>query len=133
MLTSINVLFDVLLKVNILMSPHVPFITEHMYQNMRMCLQENSQFKQESIHHLSIPQVIPKLQDPLITKEMKTTMNVIETARKLRENKNISLKQPIMSLTIVNKKKDIFNQLKPFLTYIEEEVNVAEILHEENI
>lgn len=35
---SINVLFDVLLKVNILMSPIVPFLTEHMYQNMRKCV-----------------------------------------------------------------------------------------------
>ena len=35
---SINVLFDVLLKTNILMSPHVPFLTEHMYQNMKKCV-----------------------------------------------------------------------------------------------
>lgn len=29
-------------------------------------------------------------------------MSIIETARKLRENKNISLKQPIMSLSILS-------------------------------
>lgn len=58
MLISINVLFDVLLKVNILMSPHVPFITEHMYQNMKLCVPENSSFKQDSIHHLRIPDSI---------------------------------------------------------------------------
>lgn len=57
MFTSIDVLFDVLLKLNILMSPHVPFITESMYQNMRKCINEKSQLYQESIHHLNIPQV----------------------------------------------------------------------------
>jgi valyl-tRNA synthetase len=36
---GLKVLFDVLLKINILMSPIVPFLTEHMYQNMKMCLQ----------------------------------------------------------------------------------------------
>ena len=133
MIISINVLFDVLMKINILMSPHVPFITEHMYQNMKLCVAEESHLKAQSIHHLSIPHVIEKLRDDLITEEMLNTMSIIETARKLRENKNISLKQPIMSLTVVNKSKDMFNQLKPFLAYIEEEINVAEINHEVDI
>lgn len=39
---SLNVLFDVLFKVNILMSPHVPFLTDHMYQNMKKCIKEDS-------------------------------------------------------------------------------------------
>lgn len=34
--------------------------------------------------------------------------------------KKISLKQPIMSLTIVNKSQAMFDNLKPFLPYIEE-------------
>jgi len=47
------------------------------------------------------------------------TTSIIETARKLRENKNISLKQPIMSLTIVNTSEDLKANLKDFLPYIE--------------
>lgn len=47
-------------------------------------------------------------------------MNIIETARKLREVKNISLKQPIMSLTIVNSNDNLLADLKEFLPYIEE-------------
>lgn len=35
---SLNVLFDVLLKLTVLMSPHVPFITEHIYQNLRLVI-----------------------------------------------------------------------------------------------
>lgn len=35
---SLNVLFDVLLKVNVLLSPQVPFITELMFQNMCLVL-----------------------------------------------------------------------------------------------
>lgn len=53
--------------------------------------------------------------------------SIIETARKLREQKKISLKQPIMSLTIVNSSQAMFDNLKPFLHYIEEEINVAEV------
>lgn len=81
---SINVLFDVLLKVNILMSPIVPFLTEHMYQNMKKCVRENGKYNQDSIHHLVIPKVIDNFKNEEINEAMLTTMSIIETARKLR-------------------------------------------------
>ena len=56
MKVGLNVLFDVLLKINILMSPIVPFLTEHMYQNMRLCIGEKSSLKEQSIHFLRIPE-----------------------------------------------------------------------------
>lgn len=43
MTVSLNVLFDVLMKVNVLMSPIVPFLTETMYQNMRLVVKKDSQ------------------------------------------------------------------------------------------
>lgn len=100
---SLNVLFDVLMNVNVLMSPIVPFLTESMYQNMKLALRKDSKLTQESIHHVMIAQVNEKLLNEVITEKMKDVMSIIETARKLRETKKISLKQPIMGLTIVNK------------------------------
>lgn len=55
MKVSLNVLFDVLLKVNVLMSPFVPFLTESMYQNMKLVLRKESTILEESIHHVMIP------------------------------------------------------------------------------
>lgn len=60
-------------------------------------------------------------------------MSIIETGRKLREQKNMSLKQPIMSLTIVNKDKDLYESLAPFLGYIREEINVEDIKQEQDV
>jgi isoleucyl-tRNA synthetase len=53
--------------------------------------------------------------------------NIIETARKLREQKKVSLKQPIISLTVVNRNQTVFDDLAPFLPYIREEINVEHI------
>lgn len=117
---SLNVLFDVLLNVNVLMSPVVPFLTESMYQNMKLVIRKDSKLNQESIHHVMIAQVNEKLLNEAINEKMKDVMSIIETARKLRENKKISLKQPIMALTIVNKSQSFFDNLGPFLSYIEE-------------
>lgn len=46
MTVSLNVLFDVLLKTTVLMSPIVPFLTEHMYQNMRLVIKKDSKMNQ---------------------------------------------------------------------------------------
>jgi hypothetical protein len=43
------------------MSPHVPFLTELMYQNMRKCVKQDGKLYQDSIHHLIIPKVIEGL------------------------------------------------------------------------
>lgn len=119
MLVSLNVLFDVLLKINVLMSPHVPFITEAMYQNMRLVINKDSKLNEPSIHHLLISEVNEALIDVKITDLMTNVMSIIETARKLREHKKVSLKQPILSLTVVNRNQAWFEDLTPFLTYIQ--------------
>ena len=103
MKTSLNVLFDVLLTINVLMSPLVPFITEEMYQNMKLVISPESKLRQDSIHFLFIPDVNKALLDEAVTVQMNNFMSIVQTARKLREKKKVSLKQPITSLTVVNR------------------------------
>lgn len=102
------------------MSPVVPFITEMMYQNMKLGISKDSKYFESSIHNLLIPDVNEKLVDEPLSEFMSKFMSIVETARKLREQKKISLKQPIMSLTIVNRHKQVFDDLAPFLNYIRE-------------
>lgn len=125
---SINVLFDVLLNINILMSPQVPFITDYMYQNMRNVIRKDSKLSADSIHFLQIPESEEKLIDPAIQKVLADTQEIIVTGRKLRDNKNVSLKHPITSLTIIDKSVARLDGLKPIVRYLEEELNVAQVL-----
>ena len=75
---------------------------EHMYQNTKLTFGAESPSKQSSIHHLEIPEADLGLLDEGITEQMETVMSIIETGRKLRENKQISLKHPINSLTVIS-------------------------------
>lgn len=130
---SLTVLFDVLLKVNVLLSPFVPFLTEHMFQNLRKVLAKDSPLAEPSIHLLFIAEANPKLVDAQANEQMGNFMSIVETARKLREQKKVSLKQPISSLTLVNRNPAVFEGLAPFLSYIQEEVNVEDIRNETNV
>lgn len=124
---SLNVLFDVVLKFALLMSPQAPFLTEYMYLNLRNAIDEKSPFFADSIHFLNIPEVNEKLIDIDIQKTFVDVQEVIETARKLRENKKMSLKQPIAGIKILSKDEKRLENLKQLFKYIEEEVNVADI------
>lgn len=127
---SIFVLFDVLLNINILMSPHVPFLTEYMYQNMRHVIQKESKLSAESIHFLMIPESDEKLINLDMQKVFADVQEIIVTGRALRDNKKKSLKQPVTSLTVIHRSENRLNALKPIVKIIEDELNVAEVRFE---
>jgi isoleucyl-tRNA synthetase len=37
---ALNVLFEVIHKANVLMAPYAPFMTEMMYDNMKLCMKD---------------------------------------------------------------------------------------------
>lgn len=98
-IVSLTVLFEVLHKINILLSPIVPFITESFYQNLRKAIQGQTP---DSIHFIDIPNVQPEFIDVKIEQQVQRMQDLVERARKLREQNKISLKQPVQSLTIVS-------------------------------
>lgn len=77
MKVSLSVLFDVLMKVNVLMAPIVPFLTETMYQNMKLVIHKDSKLNKQSIHHVLIPEVNEKLLNEAITEKMRDVMSII--------------------------------------------------------
>jgi len=110
---SLNVLFDVLLKSTVLMSPFVPFITDMMYENLSKVLGSKSQLLEKSIHFLPIPEPLEHLVDEEIEKSVGRMQKIIQISRALREKKNLSLKQPI-SVHFINIFFNIFAFFFPF-------------------
>ena len=64
---------------------------------------------------------------------MGKVVSIIETARKLRQIKQISLKNPISSLTIVNRDQTFMEKIEPFLGYIYNEINIGSIKLQTNV
>lgn len=60
---SLNVLFDVVLNIAILLSPQAPFLTEYMYLNLRNALDEKHPLFNNSIHFVNIPEANEKFID----------------------------------------------------------------------
>lgn len=128
-LNSLNVLFYTTLNLVILLSPFVPFITESIYQNLRNCLEKESDLYEDSVHFLRIPDYKENLIDYKIEEIMKNMISVIELGRQLREQKKILLKKPVASIQIINFDKNFLENLKVVENYVIDELNTNEIIY----
>lgn len=125
---ALNTLFDVLLNATQLMAPITPFLCEHIYQNMRNGLPEDSPLKKESIHFTDIPSHSEALID-LATEETVTHMqHAIETGRLIRDRINIPMKYPLSKVFIVDANEQTLAGYKTLEKYIKEELNVLEVV-----
>mmetsp|Transcript_1000 Transcript_1000/g.2482 ORF Transcript_1000/g.2482 Transcript_1000/m.2482 type:complete len:1088 (+) Transcript_1000:1298-4561(+) len=127
---GLDVLFDSILNVSVLMAPFTPFITEEIYQNLKVALPEGSEFLQESIHFVMIPKPDESLHDPSILKAVSLMQAVIELGRRVRDQKKISLKKPVKQVVVIQRDAEELEILRPLLHYLNEELNTWEILLE---
>jgi isoleucyl-tRNA synthetase len=123
---SLTVLFYTMENLIILLSPFTPFVTEHIYQNLKNGIED---YKEDSIHYLQIPSYNESLIDYKIEEIMNNMIDVIELGRQLREKKGISLKRPVASIEVINFEKNYLDNLKVVENYIIDELNANEIIY----
>jgi isoleucyl-tRNA synthetase len=68
-----------------LMSPITPFLSEHIFQNMKNGLAEDSPLNVQSIHFTQMPDYDPKLINENVEATVKSMQNAIESGRLIRD------------------------------------------------
>ena len=78
-------------------APFVPFITENIYQNLVVGLDENAP---ESIHLCSWPEVNENAIDKNLEKEMDLAYTIVKLGRSARNGANIKNRQPLSKMLV---------------------------------
>jgi isoleucyl-tRNA synthetase len=79
-----------------MMSCITPFLSEYIYQNLKNGINpEDKTYYADSIHFLRIPEYQDALINERIEKMVSRMQSTIELGRKIRDNKNISIKNPL--------------------------------------
>ena len=124
---SLNILFEVLHSTNTLMACITPFITDHMYQNMKNGIDPSHEYLyQGSIHFLQIQEFDETLFDDTVERRITRMLSAIENGRLIRERNNISVKTPLSQIVVIDREEEALQDMTEVQNYILEELNVLE-------
>jgi len=111
---GLQVLYDVLLDVTVVLGPFTPFLSEFFYQHLRKLQPSYAQAangggsanppmrgKSDSVHFLSLPTYDASRLNAEAVETMKALQTIVEQGRNAREKRNISLRTPVKSIIAI--------------------------------
>jgi isoleucyl-tRNA synthetase len=115
-------LYELLAAIAKMSAPMTPFIAEEIYQNI---VRSTSAGDPVSVHLCDYPAADTSLIDHTLIAEMDEVLNVVETARHLRNESKMKTRQPLSRLYLSSQKQQI---LTKFADVIRDELNVKELV-----
>lgn len=115
-------LYQVLLQLTKIAAPFVPFISDAIYQNLRM--------KQmpESVHLCPYPAYHAGTRDTSLEEEMEVVQVAVSLGHSLRKEHKLKVRQPLATAYIVSADEHILHFLRDQQHLIAEELNVKEVV-----
>ncbi|MDR0910183.1 MAG: isoleucine--tRNA ligase [Spirochaetaceae bacterium] len=107
-------------------APFMPFITEAIWQNLRL---EN---EPESVHLCNYPIVHAERRDAELEFKMAAVQHAVSMGRALRSTHNIKVRQPLNSIELVTRNVEEKKALLEMTDIIAEELNVKEVRFSDN-
>jgi len=130
-LTALCTLYDVMLNLVVLLAPLTPFITELLYKNLSRALPDGHAMKAKSVHFVMVPEYDAASLDPDIQRAVERMQGLVELGRLAREQRQVTGKRPLKTMTVINKDKGFIADLKTLQEYVKEEINVMEVVYKD--
>ncbi|MGC9307783.1 MAG: isoleucine--tRNA ligase [Thermoplasmatota archaeon] len=118
-------IYEVLETLSRLVAPFVPFISEHIYRNLKQHFAAG--VEPESVHLCDYPIRAEHLVDETLEAQMAQAREITEVARSLRAQHDIKLRYPLATAVIIG------DDLSDLASLLKNEVNVKEIAFEDSL
>tara|TARA_B100000579_G_C22845816_1_gene864235 strand:+ start:529 stop:3828 length:3300 start_codon:yes stop_codon:yes gene_type:complete len=119
-----HTLYNVLLTYIKVMSPVIPFLTDKIYQNLVVAVNDK---EPKSIHLTEFPIYNKSLDDLELMGNIDTVKNIVNIGRSIRNKANLKIRQPLNDIKIFI--KNISPGIKKYNHQILEELNIKEIFY----
>lgn len=126
--TVLNISLYCFITSIVTMAPFTPYITDYFYLELKKVMRPECPSNADSIHFLRQPSVIESLIDEKLIANVEIFQNLITALRKIREQKEVSLKIPLLSAELMpGDMESMARDLEGLKEYIKEEVNIIDI------
>ena len=122
---ALSTLFYLLFSLCKLMAPFTPFFVEALYQNLKTVAPDAE--RSGSIHYLDIPAEQAAVKDDVVERVVGRMQKVVELGRTARNNRLLTLKQPLASLLVIHQDVQFLDDVRSLQSYVCEEMNVREV------
>lgn len=126
---ALHTLFAVVLTMVKVMAPFTPFLTEHMYQNLKHFIVKDSSedVNDDSVHYLMLPEPRVEFIHEEVERSVARMQTVIELGRVARDRKTLPIKYPLPEIIIIHKNPSYLSDVSSLERYISEELNVRQV------
>ncbi|HSU72578.1 MAG TPA: class I tRNA ligase family protein, partial [Candidatus Binatia bacterium] len=128
-LMVLSTLYRVLMDAIVLFAPVAPFITEQMYQNLKLAFN----LKEESVHLVHWPAYAEKEIDSTLEKHFKIAGHVMQAALFAREKIKLGVRWPIKGVVVVTTNQEVKDAVKNLADVIKTQTNVKEVHTQETL
>jgi isoleucyl-tRNA synthetase len=118
-------LYEVLSILTRLIAPVMPFIAEEIYQNLELMAYPKAA---SSVHLRDYPEVDERFIDVELEEKMSFVETAVKLGRILRNEKNIKIRQPLSTFTVVANKEITQKAVTEYSELIKEELNVKNVI-----
>ena len=119
-------LYSVLKTLVTAAAPIIPFVTEEIYQNLKI------DGDPESVHLRDYPVARESRRDDDLEAKMAATRKAVRMGRALRSMHNLKNRQPLSALYLVTRNAEEKRVLREMLDIVRDELNVKEVVFREN-
>jgi isoleucyl-tRNA synthetase len=120
-----STLYTVILDFCKLAAPFIPFITETIYQKLKL---GHESTEHDSLHLCPYPETVEISAAQLqLAEQMDLARDIVALGRELREKQKLRIRQPLAKLFVGIAGPSAKEQLNPMLGIIKEELNVKEV------
>jgi isoleucyl-tRNA synthetase len=128
-------LYTCILELSQAMAPFTPFLSEHIYQELRSFTSLKPETSQEmplSVHLCDYPVADESRILPMLEQAVDRMQQTILLGRQKRMEEKIKVKTPLSTLTIIHQDQALLDEMKKLAPYLMTELNVKELRYDTN-
>ncbi|XP_058455405.1 isoleucine--tRNA ligase, cytoplasmic [Malaya genurostris] len=121
---ALDTLYDVLFAMVKMMAPFTPYLTEFMFQRLRLL---NREPIEGSVHFQMMPTSNNRHINLPIERAVSRMQAVVELGRVMRDRRTVPIKYPLPEVIVIHQSQEYFDDIKSLENFITDELNVRKI------